>query len=115
MTFPAINIALKKWNIEDLEDYAFEFTLYDDYIHHKDESYFIEYFKNGLFCDAEGKLFKMVAKAEMTQKWRNWLQFIPGVWKTKVIFKDTYQKISVEELRTYLLARLSELGNEKLF
>lgn len=55
-----------------------------------------------------------VAKAEMTQKWRNWLRFLPNVWKTKAIYKDTHQVMSIEELRIHVLERLLDLEQDEI-
>ena len=108
MTFPIIDISTEKWNYEDLMEYV----CHDDYIYTNKESIFESYYKNKLFCDGNGQIYKAIGKAEMTEKWRNWLQFIPNVWKTKIVFKKTYKEMSVEELRTFLLARISELEKD---
>ncbi len=110
MTFPAIDISTKKWISEDL----FCYFLDNEYVYSPKESIFLKYYKNHLFCDAEGKVFMCVAKAEMTQKWRNWLRFLPNVWKTKAIYKDTHQVMSIEELRTHVLERLLDLEQDEI-
>ncbi len=105
MIFPIIDISTKKWKEEDLMEYI----CFDEYIYTNKDSVFQKYFNNKLFCDGEGQIYKVIGKAKMTEKWRNWLYFIPNVWKTKIVFKKTYDEMSVEELRTFLLERVSEL------
>ena len=108
MTFPIIDISTKKWNYEDLMEYV----CYDEYIYSNKESVFEKYYKDKLFCDVNGKIYKAIGKAEMTEKWRNWLRFIPNVWKTKIVFKNMYKEMPVEELRTFLLERISDLKQD---
>ena len=105
MTFPAIDISTKKWVIDDL----IEYVIYDEYIYTNKESIFQKYYKDRLFCDGKGRIFKAVKKEEMTESWRNWLRFIPNVWKTKIIFQNTNEEMDIELLRNYLLERISDL------
>ena len=102
MEFPIINISPEKWNDEDP-------TFYDEYIYTDKKSTFDKYFKNKIFCDGNGQLFKAIGKSKMTEKWRNWFRIIPNVWKTKIIFENMHKEMSVDELRTFLLQRISEL------
>ena len=102
MEFPIIDISPEKWNDEDP-------TVYDEYIYTDKKSTFDKYIKNKIFCDGNGQLFKAIGKSKMTEKWRNWFRIIPNVWKTKIIFENMHKEMSVEELRTFLLQRLSEL------
>lgn len=108
MKFPIINISIEKWHYEDLMEYV----CYDEFIYTDKESVFEKYYKDKLFCDENGQIFKAIGKAEMTENWRNWLRFIPNVWKTKIVFKNMYKEMSVEELRTLLLERISELEED---
>lgn len=108
MTFPIIDISTEKWNYEDLMEYV----CHDEYIYTNKESVFEKYYKNKMFCDGNGQIYKVLGKAEMTENWRNWLRFIPNVWKTKIIFKKIYKEMTVEELRTFLLERISELKQD---
>jgi len=108
MTFPAIDISTKKWNYEDI----LEYIIYDEYIYTNKESVFLKYYKNRLFCDGKGKIYKAIRKAEMTENWRNWLRFIPNVWKTKIIFQYTNEEMDLELLRNYLLDRISDLEKD---
>ena len=48
----------------------------------------------------------------MTESWRNWLRFIPNVWKTKIIFQNTNKEMDIEQLRNYLLERISDLAQD---
>ena len=109
MTFPAIDISVNKWNLEDLMEYI----IYNDYIYTRKDSVFKKYYKNHLFCDSRGKIYKAIKKAEMTASWRNWFQFIPYVWKTKIIFENTNEMMSLDELKEYLIERISDLDDGK--
>ena len=106
MKFPIIDIS-EKWNDEDP-------TVYDEYIYTDEKATFDKYFKNKIFCDGNGQIFKAVGKSKMTEKWRNWLRIIPNVWKTKIVFENMHKEMSVEELRTILLQRISELEQDEI-
>ena len=108
MTFPALAISTKKWITDDLMDYI----LWDEYIYTNKESVFQKYYKDNLFCDGEGKIYKAIRKNEVTENWRNWLRFIPNVWKTTIIFQDMNEEMSVEQLRNYILERISDLKQD---
>ena len=108
MTFPAIDISTNKWVIDDIMEYV----IYDEYIYTSKDSVFRENYKNRLFCDGNGKVYKAIRKVEMTENWRNWLRFIPNVWKTKIVFQYTNQVMDLEELRNYYLERISDLAQD---
>lgn len=105
MNFPALNISPTKWNDDDL----IEYLIFDDFIYTKDDKLFDKYYRNQLFCDCDGKIYKAVRKKEMTEKWRDWLRFIPNVWKTKVEYCYTHQDLNLEEFRNYLIERIKDL------
>ncbi|RXG29662.1 hypothetical protein [Leeuwenhoekiella palythoae] len=105
MTFPLLNITPECWTYENLIDCV----IFDEFIYTDKDSVFMELYKDKLFCDCNGKIFKAVKKAELTEKWRNWLKFIPNIWKREIIFQPTGENWTVEELRNYLLNRVSEL------
>jgi hypothetical protein len=109
MTFPILNITAKKWN----EDNLIDCVVFDEYIYTNKESVFNELYKNKIFCDCNGKIYKVVKKAELKEKWRNWLRFIPNIWKREIIFQPTGENWTVDELRNYLLERISELKSDK--
>ena len=109
MNFPLLNISAKKWNSEDLTDYI----LFNKFIYTKKESTFNELYKDKLFIDCDGRIYKAIKKAELTQKWRNWFRFIPNIWKREILFTDTGTHWSVDELRIYLLKCVSELKTDQ--
>ena len=109
MTFPLLNISTKKWNSEDLTDYI----LFDEFIYTDKEAIFNELYRDKLFIDCNGRIYKALKKAELTETWRNWLRFIPNIWKREVLFRPTGDSWTVDELRNYLLERVSELKADK--
>jgi hypothetical protein len=106
MKFPIINVSIKQWT--DSQDLA-EYTSYDKYIYTNKDSIFDQFYKDQLFCDCNGSIFRAVSKTELREKWRNWFKFIPNVWKTEIIFIPTGEIMNLEELREYYLTRISEL------
>lgn len=109
MTFPLLNISTKKWKSEDLTGYI----LFDEYIYTDKETIFNELYIDKLFIDCNGLIYKALKKEELTQKWRKWLRFIPNIWKKEVLFQPTGDSWTIEELRNYLLKRVSELKANK--
>ena len=105
MNFPLLNISVKNWNSEDLMEYI----LFDKFIYTGKESLFNEFYKGQLFIDCNGQIYRALEKAELNQKWRNWLRFIPNIWKREIIFKPTGEAWTVAELRNHLVERVSEL------
>ncbi|CAL2076517.1 hypothetical protein [Tenacibaculum sp. 190524A02b] len=109
MVFPLLNISTKKWNSEDINNYI----ILDKFIYTDKESIFNELYKNKLFIDCNGQIFKAIRKEELTDKWRNWLRFIPNIWKCEIHFKTTGENWTVNQLRNYLLERISDLKPTK--
>ncbi|MCD0456473.1 hypothetical protein LPB85_13585 [Chryseobacterium sp. LC2016-27] len=109
MNFPLINISAEKWDSEDL----IEYIIFDEFIYSDDESIFNKYYRNQHFIDCDGYIFIPLEKAELKEKWRSWLRFIPNIWKREIIFQPTGKSWTVEKLRNYLLSRVSELKKDK--
>lgn len=104
MNFPLVNISAENWTSHEIVD-----ILFDEFIYTDNETIFNKYYKNQKFTDCNGHIYTIIGKAELTENWRIWLRFIPNVWKRKINFQSTGKSISVEELRFYLLKRVSEL------
>jgi hypothetical protein len=108
MTFPLLNISAKKWESEDLTDYI----VFDKYIYTDKEEIFNKLYRDKLFIDSDGRIYKALKKAELTEKWRIFLRFIPNMWKREILFKSTGEKWTVDELRNFLLNRISKLKTD---
>lgn len=106
ITFPIVNISIKKWRDKRVVKYL----RFDEYTRTYNNSLFKKYYKNKLFCDSEGFIYQAIKKEKMKEKWRNWFRFIPNVWKTKIIYKPTGKEMKLEDLRKLLLDRISHLS-----
>lgn len=60
-----------------------------------------------------GKIYKVLKKADLKEKWWNWLGFVPNLWKREIIFVPTGENWTVDELRCFLLDRISKLKADK--
>jgi len=109
MIFPAINISTTKW----IEDDLMEYVIYDNFIYTNEESLFYKFYENQFFCDGNGKIFKAVRKSETIKTWRKWLRFIPNIWKIEIIYENTNKELSIEQLRNFLLTRVSDLNQNE--
>ena len=103
--FPILNISEKTWNSDDLTDYI----LFDKFIYTDRESIFYELYKNKFFIDCNGVIYQAIEKAKLTEKWRNWFRFIPNIWKRELLFINTNENWTIDQLRNYLLERISDL------
>ncbi|APU11900.1 hypothetical protein A5M85_16915 [Cellulophaga lytica] len=109
MRFPLLNISERKWCSKKNKDYI----IYDKFIYTNNETIYNEIYKNNLFIDCNGKIYSVLKKAELIEKWRIWLRFIPNIYKKEIIFKPTGESWTAEELRKYLIERVSELNTNE--
>ena len=109
MIFPLLNISVAVWKPNEYWDYV----IFDEYIYTDKESIFKELYQDKKFIDATGKIYRGVSKAELTEKWRNWLRFIPNVWKKEVVFRSTGEQWTTEELRTFAMNKLSTFPKDE--
>ncbi|WP_203257605.1 hypothetical protein [Hyunsoonleella ulvae] len=105
MTFPIINISTEKWNDDDILDYI----LFSNLIYTDKKSIFDKYYRNKMFCDCNGKVFRVNGLEKPKEKWRNWLKFLPGIYKCKIKFEPTQKEMTVNELRNHFLNGISDL------
>ena len=105
MTFPIINISIKEWNDDDTLDYI----LFSDLIYTDKTSIFDKFYRDTMFCDCNGIIFKAIGLEKPKEKWRNWLKFLPGIYKCRIIFESTQKKLTVNELRNHFLNGISNL------
>ena len=109
MEYPLLNISIKKWDDEHLMEYM----IFDEFIYTDDDSIFNKFYRSNLFCDCNGRIFKVIRKAELKERWRHWFRFIPNVWKREIVFEPTGKSWSVDELRNHMLERISDLKNDE--
>ena len=99
MEFPIIKIYTETYlNEEEL------IPLFDEYIYSSKEEVFQDYYLNKEFADCKGNIYKVVDKRLPSSFWRSLLRFLPGVYKVKLIFRNTNKRIELEELKTDLIA-----------
>ena len=110
MKFPIINISTEKWK----EEYIDSYVSFDKFIYTDKDLIFKELYKDKVFCDCNGEIFKAIKKAELAEKWRYWLKFIPNIWKKEIIFEHTNKSLTVDELRNHLITRIAELSSSEL-
>ena len=91
MKFPLLNVTDKNWNeVFDLT----VFVLFDRYIYKDKEVLFHKYYKNKIYCDADGKLYKVIDSCPPTEFWRNILKFIPNVFRVTLTFESLDKFVS---------------------
>ena len=106
MKFPVINISEKKWN---KDSGVLDYILFDKFIYTDKDNIFFELYQGKSFCDGDGIVYRAIKKEDKTKIWRQWFKFIPNVWRKEIIFKKTGEILTVEDLRQYLLNRISDL------
>lgn len=105
MNFPMLNVTNKNWGNESDPSV---FVLFDTFLYKSDEDFFREYYKDNLFCDSTGDLYKVTGKTAPTQAWRQLLRFIPNVYKMELQLKKVNRRMELEKLRQFMLDRINQ-------
>ncbi|WMN11773.1 hypothetical protein QYS49_39570 [Marivirga salinae] len=105
--YPMINISDKNW---DKEDDLTVYMLFDEFIYTNQEDLFIQYYKDKEFCDCQGNVFKVVDRRPPVSFWRNFFRFLPNVFKVELSFIQENKKVTLDDLRTFMLERLDEIN-----
>lgn len=108
MRFPMLNISDLDWT--DEEDLTV-FTLFDSILSNVTNDYYQKYIHNKLFCDCSGDVYKVVQKIQRPTYWQKSLKFLPLVKKMELDFEKQNNKMPLEVLRSFVLARLADLKN----
>ena len=108
--FPAINISNPNFSKE--EDLT-SFLLLDAFIYSDTETYFKEYLKDNLFCDSNGKIFKITGKKEPRYLFKKVFFFLPNIYKIELIFEATIEYMTLDDLRDFMIERVKTLGYGK--
>ena len=108
--FPAINISNPNFSKE--EDLT-SFLLLDAFIYSDTETYFKEYLKDNLFCDSNGKIFKITGKKEPRSLFKKVFFFLPNIYKIELIFEATNEYMILDDLRDFMIERVKTLGYGK--
>ncbi len=112
MEFPMLNISFKDWNNED--DLTI-FLLFDNIIYNDNDVFFDKYFKNHLFCDCEGRIYKITKKIPPQSAWRRALKFLPNTYKIELQLRPTHETYSIAQLKGVLLERLRGIREQNNF
>lgn len=104
--FPAIDLTSKLWTDENI----MEVTHYDSFFYSSSESDFLEFAKNHLIVDINGRVFKIVNKQNLSV----WRKFIPTVAISKLIFEFQNKTISKDEIKKIMLEKVKGLSNNEL-
>ena len=110
MKYPALNISEKSWKGKELELDAFVF--FDELNYNINTKTFEKYFLNKKICDSSGKIYKIIGRTLPNSIWRRFFSFLPNAYKCEYITKQTNEKLTLEELRNYLLKRISDLEQD---
>ena len=96
--YPIIRIDSKTW-IDEEE----AIPLFDGFIYTAKEKIFKDYYFNKDFADCKGDIYKVIDKIPPTSFWRNFLRFLPGVYKVRLIFRKTNRIIKHDELKSDII------------
>ena len=84
--------------------------LFDEFIYTNREDLFRQYYKDKEFCDCQGNVFKVVDKRPPVSFWRNFFQFLPNIYKVELRFIQENKKLTIDDLRDFILNRLEEIN-----
>lgn len=88
-----------------------QFCLFDQYIYTGSNRIFNLHYKDKVFCDCNGNLYKVVGKTPPTETWRNLLRFLPNTYRVTLELMPLNQTMQLEEFRQFVLDRLNSLEN----
>jgi len=104
MKFPLINITEEDWSFKDwLENIDF-----DGYFYTRDPVLFEKYAFRKRYCDCTGNMYEVVGKTPPTG-WRNYLRFLPYVYREKIEYLQTDKRMELSELRNYMVQKVEQL------
>jgi len=109
MKFPAANVSLKEWDPN--EDYLL-YVLMDPYYCKTGDEFYREYYHNLKYVDSNGEVFKAIDKKPPKSILRRIFRFIPGVYKVELIFSNTGEKMELEEVREFMLKKVTKLKDD---
>lgn len=107
MKYPALIISEKSWKGKELELDAF--VLFDEFNYNNNVKTFEKYFLNKKVCDSNGEIYMIKGRKLPINIWRRFFSFLPNVFKCEYITERTNEKLTIDELRNYLLERISDL------
>ena len=109
MKFPMLNVTDTDWYSEyDLTVYF----LFDEFIYTDNNKKFNTYFKNKLFCDCTGVVYKITDKTLPSQLWRRIFKFLPNIYKITLTLEKTDKRFSIEEFSSFMIDRLNTQKND---
>lgn len=107
-----MNVCLETW----AEDKHFDgLVLWNQYIYTRNKEFISNCIIDKTFCDCNGNLYKVFELVIPTSLWRRFLYFLPNIYKTELRLRRTGEKISVDELRRFMLDRLRERPPDKFY
>ena len=109
MKFPAANVSIKNWDKN--EDYLI-YILEDEFIYTTDNELFHKYFLNKLFVDSNGEIYKLIDR-KLPSTLRQVLSFLPNFCKVALLFKNTGEKMTLEQVREHILNQINKLDNDQ--
>ena len=112
MKYPAVNITEKSWKGKELELEAFVF--FDEFNYNNNIRTFEKYFLNKKICDSNGKIYRIKGRKLPDNIWRRIFSFLPNVFKCEYITERTNEELTLENLRNYLLERISDLEQDEI-
>lgn len=109
MEFPLLNITDHNWNPVKVDGQL----VFDEFIYvgHK---IFNESHKDKSYCDCSGEVYKAVDLVLPTARWRKFFYFLPMIYKSKLIFEKTDLTLTVDQLKEFILARISEFDEDEI-
>lgn len=106
--FPVVNIDFKNW--PELEESNF---LFDEFIYTDDEGVFKIFYKNQLYVDSKGKIYKLIGKQRPRELWRRVLRFLPNAFKVVLLFEPTNKTLSINEFKQLMLKGIDNYGSDE--
>lgn len=108
MNFPLLNITDTDWDPVRVESKL----IFGEFMNIRQEL-FDRFYQDKLYCDCKGNVYKVVGMISPTSLWSRVFYFVPMVYKSKLIFEETELRLTVDQLRNFVIQRISELPGDE--
>ena len=104
MRFPILNVTEECWNLGYTPD---NLILFEPWIYNDNDRIFRLLFKDKVFCDCDGQLFRVTSK-KAVHSWRRLFKFLPNFNRADLKFRKVDREMSLDELRTFVDDKFSD-------
>ena len=88
------------------------FPLFDEYMYSSKEQIFQTYYFDKEFIDSKGTIFKVVGREPTQNIFRKWFNFLPGVYREKLVYKKIAKKIELNDFKEDVIRGIKRFNSD---